>query len=73
MRGARRLRADNGPTALVFTRQKTKAQPRIRSRIQRRSQRGGYVLVEESAKLQAIVIATGSEVALAVAAAKTTR
>ena len=59
----------SGPTALVFTRQKTKAQPR--SEVAFSSiERGGYVLVEESSKLQAIVIATGSEVALAVAAAK---
>jgi transketolase len=58
----------NGPTALVFTRQKTKAQPRSEAAFNA-IERGGYVLVEESAKLQAIVIATGSEVALAVAAA----
>ena len=59
----------NGPTALVFTRQKTKAQPRSEAAFNS-IERGGYVLVEESSKLQAIVIATGSEVALAVAAAK---
>ena len=59
----------NGPTALVFTRQKTKAQPRSEAAF-KSIERGGYVLVEESFKLQAIVIATGSEVALAVAAAK---
>ena len=59
----------NGPTALVFTRQKTKAQPRSEAAF-KSIERGGYVLVEESCKLQVIVIATGSEVALAVAAAK---
>jgi transketolase len=58
-----------GPTALVFTRQKTKAQPRSEAAF-KAIERGGYVLVEESAELQAVVIATGSEVALAVAAAK---
>jgi transketolase len=58
-----------GPTALVFTRQKTKAQPRSEAAFNS-IERGGYVLAEESSKLQAIVIATGSEVALAVAAAK---
>jgi transketolase len=59
----------NGPTALVFTRQKTKAQPRSDAAF-KAIERGGYVLVQESSKLQAIVIATGSEVALAVAGAK---
>lgn len=59
----------NGPTALVLTRQKTKAQPRSEAAFNA-IERGGYVLVPESSKLQAIVIATGSEVALAVAAAK---
>jgi transketolase len=59
----------NGPTALVFSRQKTKAQPRSDAAF-RAIERGGYVLVQESSKLQAIVIATGSEVALAVTAAK---
>ena len=60
----------NGPTALVLTRQKTKAQTAARKLRSNAIARGGYVLVEESSKLQAIVIATGSEVALAVAAAK---
>ena len=59
----------NGPTALVLTRQKTKAQPRSEAAFNA-IERGGYVLVQETSKLQAIVIATGSEVALAVAAAK---
>lgn len=59
----------NGPTALVLTRQKTKAQPRSEAAFNA-IERGGYVLVEETSKLQAIVIATGSEVTLAVAAAK---
>jgi transketolase len=61
--------ARNGPTALVFTRQKTKAQPRSEGAFDAIG-RGGYVLVEETAELQAILIATGSEVALAVSAAK---
>ncbi len=59
----------NAPTALVFSRQKTKAQPRSEAAFNAIAQ-GGYVLVEETAELQAIVIATGSEVALAVNAAK---
>jgi transketolase len=59
----------DGPTALVFSRQKTKAQPRSAAAFAAIA-RGGYVLVEASAPLRAIIIATGSEVALAVAAAK---
>ena len=60
----------DGPTALVLTRQKTKAQARDKDTFASVA-RGGYVLVKEVTKLQAIVIATGSEVALAAAAAKT--
>jgi transketolase len=60
---------NNGPTALVFSRQKTKAQPRSEVAFNSVA-RGGYVLVPETSKLQAVVIATGSEVALAVSAAK---
>ncbi len=58
----------DGPTALVLTRQKTKAQVRSSTAFDAIG-RGGYVLVEEKAALRAIIIATGSEVALAVAAA----
>jgi transketolase len=60
----------NGPTALVLTRQKTKAQSRD-AKTFAQVVRGGYVLVRETKTLAAIIIATGSEVALAVAAAKT--
>jgi transketolase len=59
----------NGPTALVFSRQKTQAQRRSASAFAD-VVRGGYVLVPEAGALAAVVIATGSEVALAVAAAK---
>ncbi len=59
----------NGPTALVLTRQKTKAQSRSADTFAQVS-RGGYVLLKETKPLSAIVIATGSEVALATNAAK---
>ncbi len=56
------------PSALIFTRQKTVTQPRDAATMELIA-RGGYVLVAESGELEAIVIATGSEVELAVAAA----
>jgi transketolase len=59
----------DGPTALVFSRQKTQAQPRSAQAFDNVA-RGGYVLLPESGALDAVVIATGSEVGLAVAAAK---
>jgi transketolase len=58
----------DGPTALVLTRQKTKAQQRSAEALSNVN-RGGYVLQRETAALAAVVIATGSEVGLAVAAA----
>jgi len=58
----------DGPSALVLTRQGLPDQPRDPE--QRAAiRRGGYVLREAESTLDAIVIATGSEVALAVAAA----
>ena len=59
----------NGPTALVLTRQKTQAQSRD-IEVYESIARGGYVLAREAAALQAVIIATGSEVELAIAAAK---
>lgn len=58
------------PTALVFTRQKTKAQARSESAFAE-IEKGGYVLHEPEAEPQIILIATGSEVALAMEAAST--
>jgi transketolase len=60
--------AASGPTALVFTRQKTAAQVRDAAAFDN-IRRGGYVLVSESGQLDAIIIATGSEVELAAGAA----
>ena len=56
------------PTALIFTRQKTVAQLRDKATFDN-VQRGGYVLGDTQGQPDAIVIATGSEVELAVAAA----
>jgi transketolase len=59
----------DNPTALIFTRQKTPIQPRDAVAFGA-IERGGYVLVKESGELDAVLIATGSEVSLAVAAAE---
>ena len=58
----------NGPTALIFSRQTTQPQARDAQTFESIA-RGGYVLVRESSRLQLLLIATGSEVELAVAAA----
>jgi len=58
----------DGPSALVFSRQTLPHQYRAEENL-RHIERGGYVLVEEVGELDAIIIATGSEVALAVDAA----
>ena len=57
------------PAALIFTRQKTKAQARSADSFAN-IERGGYVLVEPEQAPQAVIIATGSEVELATAAAE---
>jgi transketolase len=57
----------NGPSSLVLTRQALPAQPRQPAQIAA-IRRGGYVL-RDAARVDLILIATGSEVALAVAAA----
>ena len=61
------LRKD-GPTALVLSRQTLPHQVGSAERVADVA-RGGYVLLEEQGELEAIIIATGSEVALAVDAA----
>ena len=62
------LRRTDGPTALVLTRQKVPvvATPERATGLQR----GGYVLRDPESELRAVVIATGSEVSLACAAAE---
>ncbi len=58
-----------GPTSLIFSRQNLPFQSR--TSIQAANvERGGYVLVEPNGTLQAVLIATGSEVSLAVDAQK---
>ncbi len=57
----------NGPSSLVLTRQALPAQPRQSGQIAA-IRRGGYVL-RDADRVDLILIATGSEVALAVAAA----
>ncbi|MCC5869575.1 MAG: transketolase, partial [Gammaproteobacteria bacterium] len=61
-------RAD-GPSALVFTRQGVPHQPRSDAQIAD-IRRGGYVLRDGSGPAKLVLIATGSEVGLAVAAAQ---
>ncbi len=65
----RRPGADPGPTALLFTRQNVPFVPRSDPQIAAIG-RGGYVLADwdAAAPKRAIVVATGSEVALALAA-----
>jgi len=58
-----------GPTALVFTRQNLPHQQRDDEQVMAIG-RGGYVLREAAGKCDAIIIATGSEVGLAMAAAE---
>ena len=63
------IQRESGPTALIFSRQTLPAQIAAAAQVQH-AHRGGYVLVQEEGTLDAIVIATGSEVALAVEAAE---
>ena len=62
------LLRDNGPTAMIFSRQTLPHQVDTSEQVEG-VHRGGYVLMRELGDLDAIVIATGSEVALAVEAA----
>ena len=57
-----------GPSALVFTRQGLPQQPRDEAQLENIS-RGGYVLVDTNGAPDALIMASGSEVGLAVAAA----
>ncbi|MEX0916340.1 MAG: transketolase, partial [Wenzhouxiangellaceae bacterium] len=64
------LERRDGPTALVLTRQGLTHQPRDTGQLAN-IRRGGYVLGDPGVPPDAIVIATGSEVDLAMQAAKT--
>ena len=61
------LRRTSGPTALVLTRQNTVPQHRTTVQIEH-IERGGYILKQESDTLQLILLATGSEVSVAIEA-----
>jgi transketolase len=60
----------SGPTSLVLTRQAVAHQPRSAAQVAA-IRRGGYVLVDCEGQPDCLLIATGSEVALAVDAART--
>lgn len=60
------MRAE-GPSALIFSRQNLAFQTRSQAQIENVA-KGAYVLAEEKGELKAIIIATGSEIALAMEA-----
>ena len=64
------LSRQDGPTALVLTRQKLPVPDRAGLGPASGLRRGGYVLLEPDGPAQAILIATGSEVAVALDAAR---
>lgn len=59
----------HGPSAILLTRQNVLQQKHNKESISNIS-RGGYIIFEPTQKIQVIIIATGSEVTLAVEAAK---
>ena len=59
----------DGPTALVLTRQKVPHQPRTEEQLEQIA-RGGYVLKEAEGEPRVLLIATGSEVEIAMEAAE---
>ena len=63
------LESKGAPTALVFTRQGLPHQSRTPQQLENVS-RGGYLLEDAGEEARALIIATGSEVGMAVAAAK---
>jgi len=63
------LQKNNGPTSLIFSRQNLPHIERDALQLDNIS-KGGYVLAEEQGVLEAIIIATGSEIDLALKAQK---
>ena len=61
------IERNDGPTSLLFSRQNLPFQPRTPAQIAAIA-RGGYVLAEAQGKPQCVIIATGSEVQLALEA-----
>jgi len=64
------LERDNGPTLLILTRQNVPVLDRSRLAPAEGVRRGGYVLKEAQNTLRAILLASGSEVHIALAAAE---
>lgn len=64
------IKSANNPSALIFSRQSLPHQARDSEQVANIT-KGGYVLAKEQGELQAIIIATGSEVGLAMQAHKT--
>ncbi|GAB2995508.1 transketolase [Psychrosphaera aestuarii] len=62
------LEYNEGPSSLIFSRQGLPAQERTEQQVEM-IQQGGYILVDSDGEPEVILIATGSEVALAVEAA----
>jgi len=63
------IERQNGPTSLVLTRQNVPYQPRSAEQLANTA-RGGYVLMDTDGQPDIILIATGSEVQLAMSAAE---
>ena len=61
------IKSENNPSALIFSRQSLPHQARDESQVANIT-KGGYVLAKEQGELTAIIIATGSEVGLAMQA-----
>ncbi|MCF7982139.1 MAG: transketolase, partial [Pseudomonadales bacterium] len=61
------IERQDGPTSLIFSRQSLPVMPRNDEQLEC-IKRGGYILKEGNQTLQAIIIATGSEVSIALAA-----
>lgn len=61
------LLRSEGPSALIFSRQNLAFQTRTQTQIEYVA-KGGYILAKEKGELKAIIIATGSEVSLAMEA-----
>ncbi|MFC1911004.1 transketolase family protein, partial [Chloroflexota bacterium] len=64
------LERKNGPTALIFSRQKLAVLDRQKYSPSDLAKNGGYILWESSSKPEVILIATGSEVHIALEAGK---
>jgi transketolase len=65
------VNADGGPSAFILSRQKLPVLEGTAERAEAGVARGAYVLVDEPGDLQLVLIGTGSEVSICVAAQKT--